>query len=153
MQFFWVFLWGCCGKVLCLFGFLVWFFSFLFFFFFFFLVLACTTKFLIYTFLSYSFISQTSMRISLTPGNIPFYAKVWLLVFCSFLWRSAVLSHYSHQINFRLNLFPWVFKFCSCSLNVSLYEWLFLPLSKPHSSVTWGCRIHWLHLCRGVRPP
>ena len=20
-------------------------------------------------------------------------------------------------------------------------------------SVGWGCRIHWLHLCRGVRPP
>ena len=22
-----------------------------------------------------------------------------------------------------------------------------------HCPVGWGCRIHWLHLCRGVRPP
>ena len=24
---------------------------------------------------------------------------------------------------------------------------------KPACPVSWGCRIHWLHLCRGVRPP
>ena len=23
----------------------------------------------------------------------------------------------------------------------------------PSCPVGWGCRIHWLHLCRGVRPP
>ena len=26
-------------------------------------------------------------------------------------------------------------------------------LRKKLCSVGWGCRIHWLHLCRGVRPP
>ena len=24
---------------------------------------------------------------------------------------------------------------------------------KTYCPVSWGCRIHWLHLCRGVRPP
>ena len=26
-------------------------------------------------------------------------------------------------------------------------------LQRPGCLVGWGCRIHWLHLCRGVRPP
>ena len=32
---------------------------------------------------------------------------------------------------------------------------LFPRVEEPNSDcpVTWGCRIHWLHLCRGVKPP
>ena len=33
---------------------------------------------------------------------------------------------------------------------------LFVPKNEPPfviCPVSWGCRIHWLHLCRGVRPP
>ena len=26
-------------------------------------------------------------------------------------------------------------------------------VTTDHCPVSWGCRIHWLHLCRGVRPP
>ena len=29
-------------------------------------------------------------------------------------------------------------------------SWFILRQGCP---VSWGCRIHWLHLCRGVRPP
>ena len=25
--------------------------------------------------------------------------------------------------------------------------------NRINCTVSWGCRIHWLHLCRGVRPP
>ena len=37
----------------------------------------------------------------------------------------------------------------------SLYESLVITifvLPKMACQVSWGCRIHWLHLCRGVRP-
>ena len=52
----------------------------------------------------------------------------------------------------------------ACTLNVSCDILIFVYLSLVNSlqinlswlnscSVSWGCRIHWLHLCRGVRPP
>ena len=28
-----------------------------------------------------------------------------------------------------------------------------LTFNSVYCPVGWGCRIHWLHLCRGVRPP
>ena len=36
--------------------------------------------------------------------------------------------------------------------DINLIE-LPLPLTQVYCPVGWGCKIHWLHLCRGVRPP
>ena len=37
-------------------------------------------------------------------------------------------------------------------LTISLYRWS-STCKYPSCPVGWGCRIHWLLLCRGVRPP
>ena len=38
--------------------------------------------------------------------------------------------------------------FISINLNISIRMYLYFCCP-----VNWGCRIHWLPLCRGVRPP
>ena len=64
-------------------------------------------------------------------------------------WRNFLFVFFFLQIRYRL---------LGCSIHeksncISAYvatskypPWLLCPVS-------WGCRIHWLHLCRGVRPP
>ena len=32
-------------------------------------------------------------------------------------------------------------------------DWFIVSFTRSLCPVSWGCRIHWLHLCRGVRPP
>ena len=59
--------------------------------------------------------------------------------------------------NSRYNIIMWTFQ---PTLIVLLVVYILFPsvlqYLDPISStcpVGWGCRIHWLHLCRGVKPP
>ena len=61
----------------------------------------------------------------------------------------------------------WVLPLCRSAVGVfyspswedgAIMEWfptLGVPQLQPnfHCPVSWGCRIYWLNLCRGVRPP
>ena len=44
--------------------------------------------------------------------------------------------------------------FICIKMNLALNNlvWLIYHKTKPYL-VSWGCRIHWLHLCKGVPPP
>ena len=42
---------------------------------------------------------------------------------------------------------------CCVILKISIISILSMSDTDSLLPVGWGCRIHWLHLCRGVRPP
>ena len=68
---------------------------------------------------------------------------------------SLSLSHsLTHSLTQSLSIFFLFLFSLIISLFFSHYLYLIHYLSLPPiCPVGWGCRIHWLHFCRGVRPP
>ena len=60
-----------------------------------------------------------------------------------------------------LKLYIYIYNFTKSNLSIYLSKWIVRlctltfvqPISYFNWPVSWGCRIHWLHFCRGVRPP
>ena len=85
-----------------------------------------------------------------------FSLYVYSSSFLSYCLQHVLYFHLSPSLPFQVFL-PIFFSFYSF-LSVSppsIYLFLSLLTSSLLLScpVNWGCRIHWLHLCRGVRPP
>ena len=69
-----------------------------------------------------------------------------------FLCFFFFIEKYQSLLNFESS---WRFFSAEFSDEFS-FRWIFLAqlsYSTFICSVSWGCRIHWLHLCRGVSPP
>ena len=64
------------------------------------------------------------------------------------LYEKTLLSPslFSFEFWLALSLFSFIFW-------DYYYSYIILTSQIIACPVSWGCRIHWLHLCRGVRPP
>ena len=86
------------------------------------------------------------------------------IFFCVHIYLSSYLSTYvSQSVYIYLSIYLSLFRSIYLSILVPIYLSIYLSKSAStylsvhiHSSacpLDWDCRIHWLHLCRGVRPP
>ena len=74
-------------------------------------------------------------------------SDVWIMnVMCTFVIFSIYIYEVLKLISVTMmgDVLMTFLMFMSFILYRTLYE---------DCPVSWGCRIHWLHLCRGVRPP
>ena len=84
-----------------------------------------------------------------------------------YFYGEIVCKYFIHVVN-QYNLFTlYIVIFFNFSLHwrywtsVFVFHFVLIPLAKtwiyffspPPCPVSWGWRIHWLHLCRGVRHP
>ena len=109
---------------------------------------------MLYFFLSFYLCLSFSLLIYLHPFsfNLRFY----------YFYDYFQLSSFSFIPYFSLSLsisLLFIFFFCFPVLYLSTFNvfihssYIIFLVSNYSCPVSWGCRIHWLHLCRGVRPP
>ena len=96
-----------------------------------------------------------NLRIGASGVNVQKYRQIifkvldgWIASWCSFLHRQCPTD--SNLLHSRQNLKEIK---CVCKISFSKYRKFTLLNLHLNCPVGWGCRIHRLHLCWGVRPP
>ena len=102
--------------------------------------------FFIYWFFLRTFLSVFSFFLSFHVFSLFYVGFSWVFFyFCSF-FLSFILSFF-----FCFSCLPLFFSLLPSSV---LYFYSYVTATQNlFCLVGWGCRIHWLHLCRGVDPP
>ena len=76
---------------------------------------------------------------------------------CVYTYTHTHIHTYVHKhthIYIYIYIYNACVSFCVCvcaCIGVHIYIYIYIYILD--CPVGWGCRIHWLHLCRGVRPP
>ena len=93
-------------------------------------------------------VCTTTFKVSMLPLNHCFQqSRVRMTLIKPLLCLNSIFPHLKAMLYQHMK-----FRFFHCFENL-LIEWCVIYfISKYNCPVSWSYRIHWLHLCRGVRP-
>ena len=91
-----------------------------------------------------SVLNRSLMEPPPTKKNNYLFRRIFEILY-SWEFFFFFFSYVLYRIDFYNN--------CNTSMGTDTTFWSEAEMPIYICPVSWGCRIHWLHLCRGVRPP